>query len=575
MGFCYTRRQLVDQIPSRFPTHNPQFGDGKYKIIRRLAVGGMAEIYLAEAANIHGFRKKVVIKRILPQYANQSAYVEMFLDEARLAARLNHASIVQVFDIGQDPEGVFFTMEYVEGRDLAEILGACYKLKRQLKLEEVLAVLMPSAEALHHAHELRDDNNQLCHLIHRDVSPSNILVTNEGRVKLLDFGVAKSNDQQRETTGVSLKGKFGYMSPEQVKGLRLDRRGDIFSFGVVLWELCTGRRLYTGGNDPSVLLKIINEQAQPPSTHRPDVPPQLDHICLRALSRNRDQRYSTMKELIHDLDDFATHNGIVTNSRTLSRMLDDVFPESTTTEASPTGSPLEQSQHQLLQTLPPVYASEPHAAPLLGSTEPSYPSSNGYQPPSYGSDSFVEKPAQKKRWPVLLAGGFLVAAGVAIAILGGAESTEEARAPDVAKPMEGEGPEPVDAPALVEGDSVADEAVDATGDTGTDTALVDSAAGTPASEGKPAADLSTPTEDSAAVAQGDEGENTDDTKPEEVDTTLATKKPRSAKGRKKSSKSQKGKNTSTRDKKPKSNETLVPETDVEEEWNSNSPFAPE
>ena len=441
-----------------------ELGDGKYKIIRRLAVGGMAEIYLAEAANIHGFRKKVVIKRILPQYANQSGYVEMFLDEARLAARLNHASIVQVFDIGQDPEGVFFTMEYVEGRDLSEILGACYRINRLLKLEEVLAVLIPSAEALHHAHELRDDANQLCNLIHRDVSPSNILVTQEGRVKLLDFGVAKSNAQQRETTGVSLKGKFGYMSPEQVQGQPLDRRADIFSFGVVLWELCTGRRLYPGGNDPSVLLKIINEQPGPPSAQRPDLPLQLDSICLRALSRDPNQRYSSMQELIHDLDDFAKDNGIVTNSRTLSRLLDDVFPEYRATEAIPAQAyalplppqhvvpvPMMPSQRPGQGQQQPYQASEPYAAApgsqSFGLGEPS-PYSNPpasasmpYQVPGYGDASAVYPAASKARWPIALAGIALLGAGVAAVLAFGSksdgtpsQSAARVDAPIVAKP---------------------------------------------------------------------------------------------------------------------------------------------
>lgn len=433
-----------------------ELGDGKYTIIRRLAVGGMAEIYLAEAAAIHGFRKKVVIKRILPQYANQSDYVEMFLDEARLAARLNHASIVQVFDIGQDPEGVFFTMEYVEGLDLAEILGACYKLDRQLKLEEIVAVLMPSAEALHHAHELRDDNNQLCHLIHRDVSPSNILVTNEGRVKLLDFGVAKSNDQQRATTGVSLKGKFGYMSPEQVQGHALDRRGDIFSFGVVLWELCTGRRLYPGGNDPSVLLKIINEQPLAPSTKRHDLPPELDRICLRALARNRDERYSTMQELIHDIDDVARHHGIVANSRTLSRLLDDIFPESRPTEAiaaqphpalAAASAPATSPSHSFQSAEAQARFALPASAPVEHAREPSYPSQvpsahSPYQPPSYGAaESFVAKPVTSKRWPVFLGGGLVVAAGVAVALLGGdgaeGAGSKQAAPVDAAKPVAG------------------------------------------------------------------------------------------------------------------------------------------
>jgi serine/threonine-protein kinase len=322
------------------PSHD--VGGGKYKILRRLAVGGMAEIYLAEAGSIHGFKKKVVIKRMLPQYATEQIYVDMFLDEARLVARLNHPSIVQVFDIGEDADGVFFTMEYVEGHDLSDILGSCYRQKRQLSLAEVLAIAIPTAEGLHHAHELSDDSGESINLIHRDVSPSNVIVTNDGRLKLLDFGVAKSKSQSRETTGVSLKGKFGYMAPEQCEGLTIDRRSDIFSFGVVLWELFTGRRLFGGGNEPAVLMRIMTEDAPPPSTIRSDLPSELDTICMRALARNRDERYSTLQELLVDIDHFLNTSGTVVSARTLTAMLKEVFEEQRPTTAMPTPQPVQE-----------------------------------------------------------------------------------------------------------------------------------------------------------------------------------------------------------------------------------------
>lgn len=299
--------------------------EGKYRILRRLAVGGMAEIYLAESAKMHGFKKKVVIKRILPQYADDPVYVDMFLDEARLVAQLNHPSIIQVFDIGEESDGVFFTMEYVEGRDLADILGTAYKKKQRLSLEEVLAIAVPTAEALHHAHELRDDNDEFVNLVHRDVSPSNVIVTNEGRIKLLDFGVAKSKTQLRATTGVSLKGKFGYMAPEQCQGLKLDRRSDIFSYGVLLWELFAGKRLFPGGNEPSVLMKIMDGNYPTLTSVRPDLPERLDDICSRALAVNRDERYPTLQVLLDDLDEFRKESGTVTTSRTLSTMLTSLF----------------------------------------------------------------------------------------------------------------------------------------------------------------------------------------------------------------------------------------------------------
>ncbi len=301
----------------------------------------MAEIYLAESAQMHGFRKKVVIKRILPQFANDPVYVDMFLDEARLVAQLNHPSIIQVFDIGEESDGVFFTMEYVEGRDLADILGTCYKKKRQLSLEEVLAIAVPMAEALHHAHELCDDHGEYVNLVHRDVTPSNVIVTNEGRVKLLDFGVAKSKTQLRATTGVSLKGKFGYMAPEQCQGLALDRRSDIFSFGVVLWELFAGKRLFPGGNEPSVLMRIMDGNFPAPTSVRPDLPKRLDQICLRALAIDRDDRYLTLNDLLSDLDEFRRDNGVVTTSRTLSSLITALF-----------GAPVKQSKSEARASLP-------------------------------------------------------------------------------------------------------------------------------------------------------------------------------------------------------------------------------
>lgn len=360
----------------RLPTQ--QLGAGKYKILKRLAVGGMAEIFLAEAANIHGFRKKVVIKRMLPQYADEQVYIDMFLDEARLVARLNHPSVVQVFDIGEDKEGVFFTMEYVEGRDLSEILGTCYRADRLLSFSEVLAIAIPTAEGLHHAHEARDDHGELIHLIHRDVSPSNVIVTNAGRVKLLDFGVAKSKSQSRETTGVSLKGKFGYMAPEQCEGLAIDRRCDIYSFGVLLWELFTGKRLHGGGNEPQVLVKIMTEDPPAPSTKRPDIPPALDALVLKALARKRDDRYSTMQELLVELDRFMVQSGTVVSSRTLSTMLVDIFAEERPTIAmaipTPTGpsspSPSPSPQRRPMP-LPAVLTPNPDAPTGVHTPSPS------------------------------------------------------------------------------------------------------------------------------------------------------------------------------------------------------------
>lgn len=440
--------------------------EGKYRILRRLAVGGMAEIYLAESAKMHGFKKKVVIKRILPQYADDPVYVDMFLDEARLVAQLNHPSIIQVFDIGEESDGVFFTMEYVEGRDLADILGTAYKKKQRLSLEEVLAIAVPTAEALHHAHELRDDNDEFVNLVHRDVSPSNVIVTNEGRIKLLDFGVAKSKTQLRATTGVSLKGKFGYMAPEQCQGLKLDRRSDIFSYGVLLWELFAGKRLFPGGNEPSVLMKIMDGNYPVLTSVRPDLPERLDDICSRALAANRDDRYPTLQDLLDDLDEFRKESGTVTTSRTLSTMITSLFgaPTRSASEISSAAKrnlPLQPSPRtnsdvltrdpsvnsdvelgaalkepddvqgsQIPSSTPGRWtprAGLPLLDPASGESQNSHPPiSAGVSAPTPEQENrSLTNPARKRG--VLIALGFLVVAGVASLALGlGSDTDSEA-----------------------------------------------------------------------------------------------------------------------------------------------------
>ena len=298
----------------------------KYKVLERLAVGGMAELFLAELESLHGFRKKVVIKKLLPQYASDENFIQMFLDEARLVARLNHPSIVQGFDIGQGDDGVFFTMEYVDGFTVSDILRLCAKRKRLLKVEEVLAIAIPVAEALEHAHGFCEEDGSPMELIHRDVSPSNIIVTTKGRVKLLDFGVAKSNSQICLTVGNSIKGKFGYMAPEQTRGLDLDKRCDIFSFGVVLWELLAGKRLFPGGVDAAVLQKILQEDAPLPSSVRDSLPPALDAISAKALARDPDERYSDLREFLVDVASFEISMNTARTSRTLTALVEELYP---------------------------------------------------------------------------------------------------------------------------------------------------------------------------------------------------------------------------------------------------------
>lgn len=289
----------------------------------------MAEIFLARAKAAHGFEKLVVLKRILPQYAEDEDFVRMLLDEARLAATLHHPNIVQVYDMGIDEDlgQSFFTMEYVRGQDLRRIIKACVEKKGWPPLEHVLSIVTGVAAGLHHAHEQVGLDGDRLDIVHRDVSPSNILVTYTGAVKLVDFGIAKATVAQSNTRHGTLKGKIPYMSPEQCRGERLDRRSDIFSLGTVLWELSTGSRLFKSDNELATLSRIANEDAPPPSQIAKDYPKDLERIVMRALRRDRDERYQTAQEFQLELEEFTREHKVRVSATYLGRYMQELFAD--------------------------------------------------------------------------------------------------------------------------------------------------------------------------------------------------------------------------------------------------------
>jgi serine/threonine protein kinase len=298
---------------------------GSYEIIRKLARGGMAELFLARTVGPSGFEKVVALKKILPKYAERPRYVSLFCDEARLAASLNHANIVQVYDIGNEGSSYFFAMEYLHGQDVRSILHRAYREREKMPIRFAVQIATQVAAALHYAHELRRPDGSLVDLVHRDVSPSNIIVTYDGAVKLLDFGVAKAATRTVKTRTGTLKGKISYMSPEQAKGAPVDRRSDIFSLGIVLWEMVATSRLFKGENDLATLQLIINVPPRRPSEVRPDCPPELERICLRALSQDITQRYQTADEIVHDLEAFARSADIGPSPTALSVYVSELF----------------------------------------------------------------------------------------------------------------------------------------------------------------------------------------------------------------------------------------------------------
>ena len=274
---------------------------GKYVLLDRLAVGGMAEIFLARQEGVEGFEKTVVIKRIRPHLSKRKSFVSMFLDEARLAAQLNHPNIVQIHELGQLDDSYFIAMEYVFGRDMARIIPKAEKMGIAFPAVYALKIAAEVCEGLHYAHQRSDAWGNPLHIVHRDVTPENVFVSFDGTVKILDFGIAKARGQSGETSVGEIKGKLSYLSPEQALGKPLDCRSDIFSLGVVLYEWLTGLRLFTGDSEAAVLRSITEGKIYGPSYFKPDIPSEVEAVVMRALDKDRERRYASAWEMQRDL----------------------------------------------------------------------------------------------------------------------------------------------------------------------------------------------------------------------------------------------------------------------------------
>ena len=270
---------------------------GKYEILTQLTSGGMAELFLGYTAGPGGFRKYVVVKRILPDAKDNEQFVKMFLDEARITAAFNHPNIGQVFDLGEDGAGLYLAMEFIAGQNLNQVTGACAKKRAVLPIGLSASVVHDLALALHYAHTFRDPAGKSFPVIHRDVAQKNVMLTYSGVVKLLDFGIAKARGSLGRTSVGTVKGTTGYMSPEQVRGEELDGRSDVFSLGVVLWEMTTGRRLFSGDTEIDEMKQILSAPIPRPSELVTVIPETLSDITLRALSRERSDRFPTAKDL--------------------------------------------------------------------------------------------------------------------------------------------------------------------------------------------------------------------------------------------------------------------------------------
>ncbi len=273
---------------------------GRYALLRRLGRGGMAEVFLARQEGPSDFAKTVVVKRMLPHLSENKRFVDMFLREARVAARLNHPNVVQIFELGQDQDTFFLAMEFIDGITLHKLAKRAWRQHRALPTEVIVRAMADVALGLHHAHTLLDDEGQPAGLVHRDVSPDNLMMTRDGVTKVLDFGIAKSTAQRGPVTKTGeLKGKIPYMSPEQIQGHTLDGRSDLFSLGVTFYWLLAGKRPFDGATEVLTLKHVLDDQPVPPSRINNRVPVALDRLVLRLLAKDPRRRYQSGHEL-HD-----------------------------------------------------------------------------------------------------------------------------------------------------------------------------------------------------------------------------------------------------------------------------------
>ncbi|MEW5852129.1 MAG: serine/threonine-protein kinase [Myxococcota bacterium] len=300
---------------------------GKYQLLRKIAQGGMAEVYLAKQTGLVGFEKLVVIKRILPHLVQNEEFVRMFLDEARTAADLRHPNVVQIFEIGEDQGTYFIAMEFLHGQDVRRVLRRQAEEDGDVPLPHALQIIIDAANGLDYAHKKQDLSGRPLNIIHRDISPQNIIVTYDGTTKIVDFGIAKAATQSVQTKSGVLKGKYSYMSPEQASGDQMDQRTDQFALGIVLYELTTMTRLFKYQNEIMTLHAIIEGQVKPPVEVKQGYPKRLSEIVLKSLAKRREDRFRDCRQLAEALEEFLAENRMLHSPARLSGYMHELFKE--------------------------------------------------------------------------------------------------------------------------------------------------------------------------------------------------------------------------------------------------------
>lgn len=428
---------------------------GKYQLVAEIARGGMGIVFLAVARGPARFNKLLVVKQLKPELVEDASFLEMFLEEARLAARLNHPNIVQTYEIGSDDNKHYMVMDYLEGVTLARVLK---KNKGTFTLGMHLRVLCEALQGLHYAHTLQDFDGTMLHIVHRDATPQNLFVTYDGQVKVVDFGIAKALDSTVETSTGVLKGKPSYMAPEQIAG-DVDPRADVFTAGVMIWEAVAGRRMWSKLTDVEILTNIIKGEVPELAKEAPDAPPELIRIVNKALAKSPDDRYASAADLQADVEKYLTDSKTDVPLREIGRVVGEIFAN----ERKAVKSTIEQhlanvaagkEQTRLPSIRPPTATAigeNTEKTPISGAKENSLPTSvtggktpAGTELPIQGSSvapGSVAAPNRNKLIGIAAGGAVVLVLLIVIATkLGGSKPVETTNQPASATP---EPPKPV------------------------------------------------------------------------------------------------------------------------------------
>jgi serine/threonine protein kinase len=378
----------------------------RYDLVAELASGGMATVYLARLSAVGGFHRTFAIKRLHPHLATNSDFVNMFLDEARLAALIRHPNVVPILEVGQGAEGYYLVMEYIEGDTFASVLSKTSSRGKRIPIGVTLRIVIDMLNGLHAAHELKDEHGRLLGLVHRDVSPQNVMVGTDGSTRITDFGVARAASALSQTKAGQLKGKLAYMAPEQANGADdVDRRVDVFAAGIVMWEALAFKRLFKASNEATTLSRVLTEPIVTPARHNPDVPEAVAAVCLRALERDMNKRFMSCTEFSAELERVAIASGQLASVKEVADYVEEIVGTDVESHRVAIRRWLEARERGAtpLPSLPPPELSSVTMAsrmPPRLSRGPAFSSSSALNPESATKSGVIPtaRPA-RRRWP--------------------------------------------------------------------------------------------------------------------------------------------------------------------------------